>query len=170
MLNNAIHDEALTYSVRAFLEVLSQQMGSNGRIQTPQGEGEYYSEWYIGGYEDNPGWDENTPWCGCFISWALEECSGYLNGRTPKFANVDTFWEELQTAHRWKDADPEAGDIIFFDWVMDGQQNPQHVGVVFAVENGWIYTIEGNSNGTTALNQYAVNDPCIMGYGVLHWA
>ena len=169
VMTQAMDDKALTFYVRAFLKTLGSQVGSTGRIQTENGEGDYYSAWYIGGYEDNPGWDADTPWCGCFISWALEENRGYLRGRTPKFANVDTFWTELVEVSRWKTEAPEAGDIIFFDWILDEEQNPQHVGVVIGVMDGWVYTIEGNSNGKVALCQYALEDPHIMGYGVLNW-
>ena len=169
VLTQAIDDKALTFSVRAFLKTLGSQVGSTGRIQTETGEGDYYSAWYIGGYDKNPGWDADTPWCGCFISWAMEENRGYIRGKTPKFANVDTFWMELVERCQWKTEAPEAGDIIFFDWIVDEEQNPQHVGVVLGVVDGWVYTIEGNSNGKVELCQYALGSPHIMGYGLLNW-
>ena len=169
VMTKAVDDKALTFGVRAFLKTLASQINSTGRIQTENGEGDWYSAWYIGGYENNPGWDADTPWCGCFISWALEENRGYLRGKTPKFANVDTFWQELLEAGRWKTEEPEAGDIIFFDWIVDGQQDPQHVGVVLSLMDEWVYTIEGNSNGQVVLEQYALDDPHIMGYGTLNW-
>ena len=63
---------------------------------------------------------------------------------------------------------PIPGDYVFFDW--DRDSDPDHVGAVLCVdENGYLYTIEGNSSGRVALNCYPKNDPRIMGYGVLNW-
>ena len=169
ILTNAIHDEALTPGVRAFLKVLESQVGSEGQILTEDGAGEYYSSWYIGGYEGSDGWSEETPWCGCFISWALEECSGYVQGQTPKFANVDKFWAEFVTSDSWKTSDPQPGEIIFFDWILDGEMNPEHVGVVFAADEKWVYTIEGNSNNLVKICKYSVENPYILGFGDLNW-
>ena len=169
VLDSAIHDEALTPAVRAFLKVFASQVGSDGRIITEDGEGEYYSSWYIGGYEDHPGWSEETPWCGCFISWAMEECRGYLQGQTPLFANVDTFWYEIVTSDNWKSSDPQPGEIIFFDWILDGKMNPEHVGVVLAVRENWIFTIEGNSNNSVKICKYSTENPYILGFGQLNW-
>ena len=169
VLTSAIHDEALTPAVRAFLKVLASQVGSDGRILTEDGEGEYYSSWYIGGYEGNDGWNEETPWCGCFVSWALEECRGYIQGHTPKFANVDTFWAEFVTDDSWKSSDPQPGEIIFFDWILDGNVNPEHVGVVLAVRENFIFTIEGNSNNSVKICKYSSESPYILGYGRLNW-
>lgn len=42
---------------------------------------------------------------------------------------------------------PRAGDIIFFDWEVDGQVN--HVGIVEKEENNKVYTVEGNSTNDT---------------------
>ena len=169
ILTNAIHDEALTPGVRAFLKVLESQVGSEGQILTEDGAGEYYSSWYIGGYEGSDGWSEETPWCGCFISWALEECSGYIQGQTPRFANVDKFWAEFVTSDSWKTTDPQPGEIIFFDWILDGKMNPEHVGVVFAADEKWIYTVEGNSNNLVKICKYSVENPYILGFGDLNW-
>lgn len=38
---------------------------------------------------------------------------------------------------------PASGDIIFFDWGVNGDVG--HVGIVEYVQNGRVYTIEGNS-------------------------
>jgi len=68
--------------------------------------------------------------------------------------------------------------VIFLDWTVDDIRNPQHVGVVLYVEGGYVYTIEGNvaasytdggRYGTVGLRKYAVDDPRILGYGVLDW-
>lgn len=169
IISSAVSDKSLSYQVRTFLKTLTSQVGSKGRILTDEGEGDWYSQWYIGDYAEHPGWSEATPWCACFVSWALEECGGCLNGATPKFANVDSFCAEFVTTDNWKTKDPQPGDVIFFDWIVDSEYNPQHVGVVLAVRDGWVYTIEGNSNGRVAVCRYAPDDPRILGYGILNW-
>ena len=147
-----------------FLSVLEEQKGSTGASVTT---GEYFSEWYIGGYGQNPGWNADTPWCACFVSWALDQCSSDLL-IVPKYAHVQDFMASFPI-DRWKTHAPDPGDIIFFDWVENETKFPQHVGVVTAVENGVVYTIEGNTNGRVATCAYALDDPRILGYGVLSW-
>ena len=169
ILEEIISDQTLKPGVRLFISKLASQLGSTGRIRTENGDGAYFSQWYIGSYETNPTWNEDTPWCACYVSWALEACAPYLEGEPPRFANVDTFWVELVTANAWKGNNPKTGDLIFFDWVEDGQYNPQHVGVVLTQRDGMIYTIEGNSNGVVAIRQYPADDTGIMGYGILDW-
>lgn len=166
----ALEDDGLTPNVRAFLNVLDSQQGSTGRIQTGDGEGEYYSEWYIGGYGENSDWNSSTPWCACFVSWALEQCGGYIQGETPRYANVDTFCTDLVTSGDWKKGNPCAGDLIFFDWSADGDYNPEHIGVVIGSDDSRVFTIEGNVNNAVVLCSYELDDARILGYGLVNWA
>jgi hypothetical protein len=165
-----VEDDDLTPHVRAFLKTLASQQESTGRIQTEDGEGEYYSEWYIGGYGENSDWNSSTPWCACFVSWALEQCGGYIQGETPRYANVDTFCTDLVTSSDWKKGNPCAGDLIFFDWSADGDYNPEHIGVVIGSDDSRVYTIEGNVNNAVVLCSYELNDARILGYGLVNWA
>ena len=64
---------------------------------------------------------------------------------------------------------PLPGDLIFFDWIVDANDDSDHVGVVLTVANDYIYTVEGNSGDMVAVRRYRVDDPRIMGYGVLDW-
>lgn len=154
----------------AFLKTLAGQYDSRGEIIGGSG---YFSEWYIGNYADHPGWNQYTPWCGCFLSWGAEQLKTSIDGDPPRFANVDTGMEGFQKSGKWRspnDANnkPIPGDYVFFDW--DRDSDPDHVGAVLCVdENGYLYTIEGNSSGKVAVNCYPKNDPRIMGYGVLNW-
>lgn len=147
-----------------FLSVLEAEVGSTGASLTT---GEYFSEWYIGGYADNPGWNAQTPWCACFISWAMEQCSGDLM-MVPRYADVEKFRSSFNLAS-WKTQAPDPGDIIFFDWVVNDTAYAQHVGVVTEVKEGKVHTIEGNADGEVARRTYMLDDPCILGYGVLNW-
>lgn len=157
----------------AFLQTLAGQYDSKGEI-LPENTSpyKYFSEWYIGDYAKNPGWNQYTPWCACFLSWAADQMKNSIDGDPPRFANVDTGMEGFQKSGKWRNPNdannkPIPGDYVFFDW--DGDSNPDHVGAVLFVDGTQLYTIEGNSGGRVAVNCYPKNDPRIMGYGVLNW-
>lgn len=152
----------------AFLQTLAGQLDSRGEIKNTD---TYFSEWYIRSYKDNPGWNQYTPWCGCFLSWAADQKKASIDGKPPRFANVDDGMKRFQDGSygQWRDSGttPIPGDYVFFDW--DGGSDPDHVGAVLCVKDGFLYTIEGNSGGKVAVNRYPKNDPRIVGYGVLNW-
>lgn len=149
-----------------FLKTLAGQLDSKGEIKNTD---TYFSKWYIGGYEGHPGWNQYTPWCACFLSWAAaQQPDNTFIGAPPRFAKVDDGMK-LFRDDQWRDsgATPIPGDYVFFDW--DGDRDPDHVGAVLCVDGNQLYTIEGNSGGRVAVNCYPKNDPRIMGYGVLNW-
>lgn len=156
----------------AFLQVLAGEYGSSGQIfhkhtnefglEEPY---QYYSEWYIHGYKEDSLWNKDTPWCACFLSWAAETAN--LESSAPRFADVDDGMKAFQSQGAWRNDDPIPGDYVFFDW--SGGNDPDHVGAVLCVEDGKIYTIEGNSGGKVTVQSYDLNDPRIVGYGVLDW-
>ena len=153
----------------AFLQKLADQYDSRGEIIGGSG---YFSEWYIGNYADNPGWNQYTPWCACFLSWAADQKKASIDGDPPRFANVDSGMEGFQKSGKWRspnDANnkPIPGDYVLFDW--DRDSDPDHVGAVLCVDGNQLYTIEGNSGGKVAVQRYDLNDKRIMGYGVLNW-
>lgn len=159
----------------AFLKTLAGQYGSRGEIKGGS-DYTYFSEWYIDGYEGHPGWNQYTPWCGCFLSWAADQQKASINGDPPSFADVDEGMKGFKDKSQWRSPNddndkPIPGDYVFFDW--DGDNDPDHVGAVLCVADKdgflYLYTIEGNSGGRVALNCYPKNDPRIMGYGVLNW-
>ncbi len=170
-----------------FIGILKSQYRSRGEIRytadMPKKDGDYayYSEWYIEKrYDDDiydNGWNEKTPWCACYVSWALVQ-SGKIgpDGHLRWFANVDEFMRYFTKTpdgrtNTWLPGGkaPTAGDLIFFDW--DKGNNPEHVGVVLeVVERGntkIVYTIEGNSAGRVTIRNYSINDERIIGYGVI---
>lgn len=156
----------------AFLQKLADQYDSRGEIKSGDSTYTYFSEWYIGDYAKNPGWNQYTPWCACFLSWAADQQKASIDGAPPRFADVDEGMKGFKDSRMWRergDANnmPIPGDYVFFDW--DGGTDPDHVGAVLCVEGDFLYTIEGNSGGRVALNCYPKNDPRIMGYGVLNW-
>lgn len=163
----------------AFLKTLAGQYDSRGEI-LPENTSpyKYFSEWYIDDYAKNPGWNQYTPWCGCFLSWGAAQQRDTINGAPPKFADVDEGMEKFKDSRMWRERGdtnnkPIPGDYVFFDWDgrndPDGGKDPDHVGAVLCVEGNFLYTIEGNSGGRVAVQRYDLNDPRIVGYGVLNW-
>lgn len=58
------------------------------------------------------------------------------------------------------------GDIIFFDWADSNDGKSDHVGIVDRIENGKVYTVEGNTSGDTCKqNIYDIGSSVILGYG-----
>ena len=100
------------------------------------------------------------------MSWCANEC-GYIDtGVIPKFAGCVNGVQWFKDRGQWLDgsAEPVPGMIIFFDWESDGETD--HVGIVEKVENGIVYTVEGNSGDSCRINQYAVWHYQIYKYGV----
>lgn len=161
-----------------FLKTLAGQYDSRGEIKNGSGDYTYFSQWYINGYDGNPGWNQYTPWCGCFLSWAADQQRDTINGDPPRFADVDKGMADFQNNRKWREPNDEKnkpipGDYVFFDWDgrndPDGGKDPDHVGAVLCVEGNFLYTIEGNSGGRVAVQRYDLNDKRIVGYGVLNW-
>lgn len=162
----------------AFLQTLAGQYDSRGEIKG-KSDYRYFSEWYIRSYKDNPGWNQYTPWCGCFLSWGAEQQRDTIDGDPPKFADVDKGMADFKAQkNKWRNPNdannkPIPGDYVFFDWDgrndPDGGKDPDHVGAVLCVEGNFLYTIEGNSGGRVAVNRYPLSDKRIVGYGVLNW-
>lgn len=161
----------------AFLQKLAGQYDSRGEIKGGS-DYTYFSQWYIDGYEGHPSWNQYTPWCGCFLSWAADQQKASINGDPPSFADVDEGMEKFKNSRMWRERGdtnnkPIPGDYVFFDWDggtdPDGVKDPDHVGAVLCVEGNFLYTIEGNSGGRVAVQRYDLNDKRIVGYGVLNW-
>ena len=157
----------------AFLQKLADQYDSRGEIKSGDSTYTYFSEWYIDGYDNHPGWNQYTPWCGCFLSWAADQQKASINGDPPSFADVDKGMADFKAQkNKWRNPNdaknmPIPGDYVFFDW--DGGSDPDHVGAVLYVDETQLYTIEGNSGGRVAVQRYDLNDKRIVGYGVLNW-
>lgn len=120
--------------------------------------GKPYWEWY--------GFTSRVEWCACFVSWCANEAGLLEKGTIPKFSYCPTGIQWFKEHNQWmnKGQIPQAGYIIFFDWEVDGISD--HVGIVERVENGIVYTIEGNSNNECRRNSYTVSSNVIVGYGV----
>ncbi len=116
--------------------------------------------------------ESRVEWCACFVSWCADQC-GYLeSGILPKFAGCVDGSNWFKGNGQWQDRnyEPQAGDIIFYDWENDGETD--HVGIVEKCENGIVYTVEGNTSDTAhpngdvvAQHSFPVGSSSIYGYG-----
>lgn len=120
--------------------------------------GQPYWSWY--------GFNSRVEWCACFVSWVANQ-AGYIESNIiPKFAGCQNGIDWFKAMGQWKEKGyiPREGDIIFFDWEVDGSVN--HVGIVEKVENGKVYTVEGNSTDDMCRQkEYDINSKVIFGYG-----
>ena len=115
-----------------------------------------YGDWYGMPYEE---------WCAMFVAY----CSNYA-GIPAKYFPQDAGCAKLLAAMRdlgaYRSAasgyEPQAGDLVFFNW--DAEPDPDHVGIVEAVAENRIETIEGNNSRSVARDSYARGDSRIMGY------
>lgn len=129
--------------------------------QVGQVGGEPYWSWY--------GFGSRVEWCACFVSWCADQCGLLDSGAVPKFAGVGTGVQWFQSRGQWLDgsATPEPGMIIFFKWYGSDSLIADHVGIVERVEDGRIYTIEGNSDNMVRQNSYPIGYGEIKGYGAV---
>lgn len=138
------------------VEVARSQIGNVG--------GEPYWSWY--------GFTERVDWCACFVSWCANQC-GYIEaGVIPKFSGCEwgVYWFRQHDQWASRNITPTPGMIIFFDWEdeegggLDG--GADHVGIVERVENGRVYTIEGNTADSCRERSYPLGHFEILGYGI----
>ena len=125
--------------------------------------GETYWNWY--------GFNHRVEWCCVFVSWVANE-NKVLNSKIPKFIWVKKGVDYYKSKNQLKkpsEYKPLPGDIIFFDW--NNNVVIDHVGIVEKVENGYVYTIEGNVNYLYVKEKkYKLSSPYIYAYGVPDYA
>lgn len=134
----------------AMVAVAQSQIGNVGGAP-------YWSWW---------GLDYRVEWCAIFVSWCADQC-GYLDaGVLPKMEGVRPYVDWFIERGQWQGRDyvPSPGDIIFFDWESDGLAD--HVGIVEKVEDGLIYTVEGNSGDRCVENRYYLCSAPVYGFGL----
>ena len=134
------------------------QLGNEG--------GEKYWKW--------AGRSTRCAWCALFVSWCADQ-TGILGTQIPYFSFVSDGVSWFKSHDKWIDGSEVnssnydkvvyPGMIIFFDWEPDG--NPNHVGIVTKVENGYIYTVEGNSSDAVRERSYSANSDHIFGFGIV---
>ena len=111
-----------------------------------------YGAWYGSPYGD---------WCAMFLSFLLHY-SGVPETAVPPQASCPTWVQQLRKLGILTDAaQPARGDLLFFDHDLDGLAD--HVGLVEALRDGLIDTIEGNAADAVERRQYTPGDPILLG-------
>lgn len=151
--NNSLWSQVLYGISGGDGEIVSVALSQVGNIG-----GQPYWSWY--------GFNSRVEWCACWVSWCANECGYIDSGVIPKFAGCVNGSQWFKDRGQWQDGSftPEAGQIIFFDWEGDGETD--HVGIVERVENGTVYTVEGNSGDACRQNSYSIGSSVIYGYGI----
>ena len=122
-----------------------------------------YARLLIPHYNDN-----HYEWCACFVNWCLNQAHiDYASSEIGCWKWVG----ELKAMKMWQDSaaykgtyTPKPADMIFFNW--DGKNTGSgHIGYVLYTTDTKVYTIEGNADNNVTIRSYALNDPCVIGYG-----
>lgn len=84
----------------------------------------------------SPEWLVGQPWCGTWL-WHIYDRAGLARSLNPAHPSCETMWVRAQQAGALTST-PQPGDAILWRGV--------HTGLVVAVGNGVVHTIEGNSS------------------------
>ncbi len=131
--------------VQQLIDVAKEQVG-NGPSK--------YRQWFY----NNEGWD--IPWCAIFVSWCFDQIDGlgkYIVAsagagsiaRESVASGLSGEWHESEYSD--SSTTPQIGDVIEFVWDGNGRYLYQdkyfsdHVGIVYDVDDYFVYTIEGNT-------------------------
>ena len=85
-------------------------------------------------------------WCGAFVNWCAKQAGIKIPNCTYTPAGATGFMDK----NAWtlaEQADPQPGDIVFFDFPGDALDRISHVGIVISNNgNGTVTTVEGNTS------------------------
>ena len=114
-------------------------------------------------------------WCASFLCWLFYTAYGATLGKKllcgAFSAACETIRKNFIKKGRYKST-PAVGDVIFFSGTRHSGAN--HIGIVYKIANGKVYTIEGNTSGASgvvdngggvAKKSYALTNSKILGYG-----
>ena len=104
-------------------------------------------------------------WCASFVSWCLRQ-SGVPDEIAASEVSCQRMidWYRNNSTYRPRGSYiPLPGDIIMFRY---GSGSANHVGIVIGVEQGRVYTVEGNTSDMVGLRSYSMSNSTILGYCV----
>ena len=113
------------------------------------------------------------PWCAVFVTWVAYQAGINMPIKTTYAGALQSAYvkaKQYYSVHEngYKAYFPKPGDIIFFGGTLkDGSYGILHTGIVQKLVGEQVYTIEGNTDSTSAvkINIYARNANHIDGYG-----
>jgi len=100
------------------------------------------------------------PWCGSFVNW----CANEAGVKIPNTVYTPSGAAAFKKAGAWIDgdmADPDAGDVAYFDFPSDGVDRISHVGIVIEDNgDGTVWCIEGNTSSNKKGSQRNGGEVC----------
>jgi hypothetical protein len=100
------------------------------------------------------------PWCGSFVMW----CADQAGVKVPNTVYTPGGAAAFKKKGAWIDADvadPEPGDIAYFDFPSDGVDRISHVGIVVEDNgDGTVWCIEGNTSSNKKGSQRNGGEVC----------
>ena len=105
-------------------------------------------------------------WCAAFVTWCLRQSQVPAQIAASEVScqrMIDWYRTHSTYRSRTDGYTPLPGDIVMFRY---GSGGANHVGFVVGVEDGRVYTIEGNTSGMVGLRSYRQNNSAILGYCV----
>jgi len=121
--------------------------------------------------------DFPAAWCDCFVDWCFYMAYGVSTAKSlldGNFQDYTPLSAEMYKKHnayiKRGEGKPKRGDQIFFR----NSERICHTGIVYKVDNTYVYTIEGNTSGASGViangggvkkKQYYLTSTYIDGYG-----
>ncbi len=136
----------------------------------------YARDLYSAGYYN--GSKQGVAWCNVFVDWCHYIAAGRdktlaqrVSCQTgPYGAGCRYSMGYYQSAGQFEQGEPKAGDQIYFG----SRKSVDHTGLVWKVEKGRVYTVEGNTSADAGVvfngggvfqKSYLLTDSRILGYG-----
>ena len=98
-------------------------------------------------------------WCADFATYVARESGANI----PHFSGVSQILAWGRKNNRFSTS-AKSGDLIIFKGTNSKGKQVSHTGIVTRVENGKVYTIEGNTSDKVAERSYSLRDNRITGY------
>jgi len=103
----------------------------------------------------------NQPWCGAFVNWCGKKAGVEIPNTVYTPAGADAF-KKMKRWQEGESAQPQAGDIVYFDFPSDGVDRISHVGIVVKDNlDGTVTCIEGNTSSDKKGNQRNGGEVCL---------
>ena len=135
-------------TVEKFLEVAR---GEIGVVEGPRDNETKYGKFTKANFQ---------PWCGSFVMW----CADQAGVKVPNTVYTPSGAAAFKKAGKWLDAqiaDPDPGDIAYFDFPGDGVDRISHVGIVIKDNgDGTVWCIEGNTTNRKGGSQRNGGEVC----------
>lgn len=121
---------------------------------------------------------QGQPWCDMFIDWCFVQAFGQVDARQLLCGGFSAYTPTSAQYYKNKGQyhmAPEPGDQVFFK----NSTRIYHTGIVTTVSDSRVYTIEGNTSGTSGViangggvceKSYPLNHAGIDGYGRPDWS